>query len=110
MPEDIAARIRRRWDDGSLLRAYANGDPFDPIEVRLRGPTPSQVGDDIAAVREWIAAHDAGRRDDGLRLAGVAIDRGQTNRPQSVARAGGGVDDRPSLVAAGDDRRRAAFR
>ncbi|KZS68163.1 Wadjet anti-phage system protein JetD domain-containing protein [Mycobacterium ostraviense] len=63
-PDDIAARVRRRWDDGSLLRAYANGDPFDPIEVPLRGPTPSQVGDDIAAAREWVAALDTGRRDD----------------------------------------------
>jgi hypothetical protein len=63
--DDIAARVRRRWDDGSLLRAYANGDPFDPIEVPLRGPKPTQVGDDIAAAREWVAALDAGRRDDG---------------------------------------------
>ena len=63
--DDIAARVRRRWDDGSLLRAYANGDPFDPIEVPLRGPKPSQVGDDIAAAREWVTALDAGRRDDG---------------------------------------------
>ena len=64
-PEDIAARVKRRWDDGSLLRSYANGAPFDPIEVPLRGPRPSQVGDDIAASREWVAALDAGRRDDG---------------------------------------------
>ncbi|MGH3531204.1 MAG: Wadjet anti-phage system protein JetD domain-containing protein [Mycobacterium sp.] len=63
-PDDIAARVRRRWDDGSLLRAYANGDPFDPIEVPLRGPKPSQVGDDIAAARDWVAALDAGRRGD----------------------------------------------
>ncbi|MEE6179709.1 Wadjet anti-phage system protein JetD domain-containing protein [Mycobacterium sp. 050134] len=63
-PDDVAARVRRRWDDGSLLRAYANGDPFQPIEVPLRGPKPSQVGDDIAAAREWVAALDAGRRDD----------------------------------------------
>ena len=55
-PDDIAARVRRRWDDGSLLRAYANGGPFDPIEVALRGPKPSQVGDDLAAAREWVAA------------------------------------------------------
>lgn len=46
-PHDIAAKVRRRWDDGSLLRAYANGDPFAPIEVPLRGPKPSQVGDDV---------------------------------------------------------------
>ncbi|MCW2655767.1 MAG: hypothetical protein JWR32_6743 [Mycobacterium sp.] len=64
-PEDIAARVKRRWDDGSLLRSHANGAPFDPIEVPLRGPRPSQVGDDIAASREWVAALDAGRRDDG---------------------------------------------
>lgn len=64
-PDDIAAKVRRRWDDGSLLRGYANGDPFDPIEVPLRGPKPSQVGDDIAAVRQWVADLDAGRRNDG---------------------------------------------
>lgn len=63
-PADIAARVKRRWDDGSLLRAHANGDPFQTIEVPLRGPKPSQVGDDIAAAREWVAALDAGRRDD----------------------------------------------
>lgn len=63
-PDDIAARVRRRWDDGSLLRAYANADPFQPIEVPLRGPKPSEVGDDVAAARGWVAALDAGRRDD----------------------------------------------
>jgi hypothetical protein len=64
-PVDIAATVRRRWDDGSLLRAYANDDPFEPIAVSLRGPTPSQVGDDVAAAREWVADLDAGRRGDG---------------------------------------------
>ena len=63
--DDIVARVRRRWDDGSLLRAYANGGSFDPIGMPLRGPKPSQVGDDLAAAREWVAALDAGRRDDG---------------------------------------------
>lgn len=61
---EIVAKVRRRWDDGSLLRAHANGDPFVPIEVPLRGPRPSQVGDDLAAVREWIGALDAGRAGD----------------------------------------------
>ncbi|WP_102141916.1 Wadjet anti-phage system protein JetD domain-containing protein [Mycobacterium hubeiense] len=63
-PDDIAAKVRRRWNDGSLLRAYANGEPFDPIEVALRGPRPAQIGDDLAAARDWVAALDAGRRDD----------------------------------------------
>ncbi|OBK27431.1 hypothetical protein A5634_23295 [Mycobacterium asiaticum] len=63
-PEDIAARVSRRWDDGSLLRAYADGVAFEPIEVPLRGPRPSEIGDDVAAARAWVTALDAGRRDD----------------------------------------------
>lgn len=86
--EDIAARVRRRWDDGSLLRAYANGDPFDPIEVSLRGPTPSQVGDDIAAARKWVAALDAGRCDDSrYTLQWQSIGGRQIGRNQLPVRA-----------------------
>ncbi|WP_193044287.1 Wadjet anti-phage system protein JetD domain-containing protein [Mycolicibacterium baixiangningiae] len=67
-PEDIVRRVRRRWDDGSLLRAYAHGDPFAVIEVPLRGPTSREIGDDITAVREWVAALDRDSRD-GSRYA-----------------------------------------
>lgn len=63
-PGDIAAKVRRRWDDGSLLRAYADGVPFQWIEVPLRGPKPGQIGDDVAAARDWVTAVDTGRRDD----------------------------------------------
>lgn len=63
-PDGIAAKVRRRWDDGSLLRAYATGESFNPIEISLRGPRPAQIGDDIAAARDWVAALDAGRRND----------------------------------------------
>ena len=63
-PQDIAAKVRRRWDDGSLLRGYADGESLNSIEVPLRGPRPVQIGDDVATVRDWVAALDAGRRDD----------------------------------------------
>jgi hypothetical protein len=63
-PQDIAAKVRRRWDDGSLLRTYAQSGPFEPIEVPLRGPRPAEVGDDLASARQWVAELDAGRRDD----------------------------------------------
>lgn len=62
-PADVAAKLRRRWDDGSLLRARAAGEPFVPVEVGLRGPTPSQIGDDLAAARAWIDALVAAGRD-----------------------------------------------
>lgn len=63
-PDDIAAKVRRRWNDGSLLRTYADGEHFNSIEVPIRGPKPAQIGDDIAAARDWVAALDVGRRDD----------------------------------------------
>lgn len=59
---DIRARVRRRWDDGTLLRRHATGEPFPVIEVPLRGPRASDIGDDLGAVRDWVAAVDAGSR------------------------------------------------
>lgn len=61
--QDIAARVRRRWDDGALLRTYGLGEPFPTVEVAIRGPRPSQIGDDIAAVRAWIVELERGSRD-----------------------------------------------
>ncbi|NYD41323.1 Wadjet anti-phage system protein JetD domain-containing protein [Nocardioides panaciterrulae] len=63
-PDQVAAQVRRRWADGSLLRAYAAGEPFPRVEVPLRGPRPSEIGDDLEEVRGWAARLDAGRRDD----------------------------------------------
>lgn len=63
-PDDVAAALRRRWTDGSLLRAHAGGEPFPEFTMPLRGPTPTRIGDDLQAVRAWVARLDAGRRDD----------------------------------------------
>lgn len=63
-PEDIAARVGRRWEDGTLLRTHATAGDFETIEVPLRAPKPSEIGEDLGAVRDWIAHLDAGRRDD----------------------------------------------
>lgn len=57
---DIEERVRRRWDDGSLLRARAGASEFSPIEIPVRGPKASEIGDELVAVREWISALDAG--------------------------------------------------
>ena len=59
---DIRARARRRWDDGSILRALAAASPFPVIDVPLRGPRPAGIGDDLDAVRSWIAALETGSR------------------------------------------------
>lgn len=59
---DIRTRVRRRWDDGSILRALAEASPFPIVDVALRGPKPGEIGDDLDAVRSWIAGLEAGSR------------------------------------------------
>jgi hypothetical protein len=60
--EDIRAKVRRRWADGSLLRALASGDPFPQIDLPVRGPRPADIGADLGAVQRWVAALEAGAR------------------------------------------------
>lgn len=62
-PADIAAKVRRRWDDGTLLREFASDRPFPVVEVPVRGPKPAEIGDDLAAVQQWVAELEAGSRD-----------------------------------------------
>ncbi|MBM7507605.1 Wadjet anti-phage system protein JetD domain-containing protein [Nocardioides sp. 31GB23] len=52
-PDDVAARLRPRWRSGELLRACAEGRPFEPVEVRLRGPRARELGADLERVRRW---------------------------------------------------------
>lgn len=56
----IVNRVRRRWESGDLLRAHANGEPFRPIEVPLRGPTAAQLLDRLDDARRWAAAVERG--------------------------------------------------
>ncbi|HET7303879.1 MAG TPA: Wadjet anti-phage system protein JetD domain-containing protein [Segeticoccus sp.] len=61
-PDDIAARVRRRWDDGSLLGARARGEPFPEIDLPLRGPTAREVAADLGAVQSWARQVTRGSR------------------------------------------------
>lgn len=63
-PGDIAAKVRRRWDDGTLLRAYMTHEPIDVIDLPIRGPKPFEIGDDLGAVRDWVSRLDTGRHHD----------------------------------------------
>jgi hypothetical protein len=58
-PGSVRATLRRRWDTGAALTARARGDPFEPIDLPIRGPTASELGGRYAEVvawaREWSA-------------------------------------------------------
>lgn len=82
-PEAVRDKVRRRWDDGTLLRTLALGEPLVPIEVPLAGPRASEVGDRLGEVQDWRAALEAGSRD-GTRyelrykaIGGRAVGRNQ---------------------------------
>jgi hypothetical protein len=62
-PADIRRKVRRRWDDGSLLCGLAAAEPVPAFDVPLRGPRPAEIGEALAEVRAWIADLDACSRD-----------------------------------------------
>lgn len=58
----IIASVRRRWTDGTLLRAYALREPFPVIEIALRGPSAADLGEHFDAARAWTDAVHSGSR------------------------------------------------
>lgn len=87
-PDDVALKVRRRWADGTLLRSLAEGEPFPVVEVPLRGPKATEIGDCLDAVRDWVARLDAGRRADArYALEWVNIGGRHFGRNQVPARA-----------------------
>lgn len=80
-PDQITERVRRRWSDGSLLRAHADRQPFPVIDLPVRGPRPAEIGEDTEAVRAWVstlsaASHDGRRyRLDWTEIGGRHIGR-----------------------------------
>ena len=53
--DDVRTRLRKRWDRGEFLTAWASGAPFQTISIPLTGPTNAQLAERFDAVREWIA-------------------------------------------------------
>ncbi|WP_433562092.1 Wadjet anti-phage system protein JetD domain-containing protein [Nocardia sp. CA-151230] len=62
---DVVAKLRRRWDSGEFLTAYASDASLFPLEVPLRGPGPRELATDLSAAQEWAAQW---RKANGVRL------------------------------------------
>lgn len=50
---DLQAAVRRRWTDGTLLTAYASGQPFPALSLPIRGPRAAEIGARLDDVRRW---------------------------------------------------------
>jgi hypothetical protein len=61
-PADIQSQLQRMWDDGRLLSARLNAEPLFPLELRLRQPSISALGEQFDAARGWIRKLEAGSR------------------------------------------------
>ncbi|MCZ7420700.1 MULTISPECIES: Wadjet anti-phage system protein JetD domain-containing protein [unclassified Micromonospora] len=57
-PADLVAKLRRRWNSGELLTAYAR-QRWEPIVVPLRAPTAVELGENFGAAQDWLAAWQA---------------------------------------------------
>lgn len=50
---DVRAQLRRRWEGGQLLAAWAAGEAFRPVDVPLRGPAGRELADRFDEARAW---------------------------------------------------------
>ena len=51
----VRAQLRRRWDRGDYLSAWAGGVPFAPLSMPLRGPSTAELSARFDEVRDWVA-------------------------------------------------------
>lgn len=107
--EGIRRAVRRRWDDGSLLRAWVGGAPLAPFDIPLRGPAAADLGEHYSRAQAWA---EALRRDsrDGRRYRLVEGSIGGQKAGRTALPLRAVVDDFPqawSLLSV--DREASAF-
>ena len=51
--DDLIAILRKRWDRGQYLRAYAAGEQWQPIELNVKAPTAAEILADVDAAARW---------------------------------------------------------
>jgi hypothetical protein len=56
---EAVAALRRRWDSGQYLQAYARGDAWEPVVVPIKGPNADELLHRFEEVRKWAAAFEA---------------------------------------------------
>src|SRR5690349_8977633 len=61
-PADVRAAVRKKWDSGALLAAFATGQEWVPLDIPIRGPSARLIGEQLTEVRQWAAEWEATAR------------------------------------------------
>jgi hypothetical protein len=52
-PDDVHAALRKIWQSGALLTAFAGRERWGPRGFPLRGPAPAEISGRLGDVQEW---------------------------------------------------------
>ena len=107
-PADVLGLLRRRWQAGLLLSAFASGQDWQPLGIPLRGPSAGQLAERFAEVRAWAARWE--QADPKLTAAGVQEGRRPGDRVEPDPVPGLDRQLRPALGAARGRQGRAQVR
>ncbi len=53
--DQLLATLRRRWDTGAYLKAYASGEPWKLVSLPVKGPGAADLLERLDASRSWLA-------------------------------------------------------
>jgi len=75
----LVSVLRKRWDTGRYLRAYAASEPWEPLALPVKGPTAAEFLDHFDAARRWAT--------DFERDAGAGVGSGQLSVEYRIVQA-----------------------
>jgi hypothetical protein len=58
-PDEVSAKLRRRWESGEFLTGLARKTSWEPLAVALRAPTAAELADYFGPAQDWIAQWQA---------------------------------------------------
>lgn len=94
-PEQVVETLRRKWTSGRYLTAAADGHPFEPIGVPLKGPTAADALQHYEQALAWAQCWAPGRNPH-LRIQTKSIG-GRNGAPSNTVPARAWVDTRDRL-------------